>query len=388
MLTTDASGAAHRVVVAGGGVAGLEAVLALRDLAGPRVSVTLLAPDTHFVYRPQAVREPFALGAADRYDLRELVPALGAELVEDGLSWIDAAGRVAHTGGGRALPYDALVVAVGARMRARHPLALTMDPARIDEQLHGLVQDVESGDVRSLVFVVPSGPTWLLPAYELALMTARRAYDAQTQVRLTLVTSEDEPLGVFGRGASAGVRQLLDDAGIEVVPTASVQMPSAGQVVVTTRDLPLRADRVVAMPELHGPSVRGVPAGHHGLIPIDAYCRVRGLEDVYAAGDATDHPIKHGGVSAQQAVTAAHGIAARAGAPVLPRTLRPSIRAVLLTGAAPRYLSARVAGDSGILSEISDTPSWSPPEKIAADHLTAFLAEHGRRLSAPAGTRR
>jgi sulfide:quinone oxidoreductase len=56
----------------------------------------------------------------------------------------------------------------------------------------------------------------------------------------------------------------------------------------------------VAMPELHGPSVRGLPAGAQGLIPIDPYCRVRGLEDVYAAGDATDHPIKHGGVSAQQ----------------------------------------------------------------------------------------
>ena len=388
MLTPDAAGGPYRVVVAGGGVAGLETVLALRELAGDRVSVTLLAPDTEFVYRPQAVREPFALGAADRYDLREIAADLGAELVVDKLSWIDPAGHVAHTGAGRALAYDALVVAVGARMLARHPLALTLDPARMDDQLHGLIQDVESGDVHSVAFVVPAGRTWLLPPYELALMTAQRAYDAQTRVRLTVVTPEDEPLRVFGTGASTGVRDLLDAAGIEVVPTASVQMPSATQVVVSTRDLPLRADRVVAMPELHGPSVRGLPAGSQGLIPIDAYCRVRGLEDVYAAGDATDYPIKHGGVSAQQGVTAAYGIAARAGAPVLPRSLRPSIRAVLLTGAAPRYLSARVAGDSGILSEISDTPSWSPPEKIAADHLTAFLAEHGRKVSAPAGTPR
>ena len=78
---------------------------------------------------------------------------------------------------------------------------------------------------------------------------------------ITLVTSESEPLGVFGQGASAGVQRLLDDAGIEVVPTASVQMPSAEQIVVTTRDRPLRADRVMAMPELQGPSVRGLPRG-------------------------------------------------------------------------------------------------------------------------------
>ncbi len=388
MLTTDAAGAGYRVVVAGGGVAGLETVLALRALAGDRVSVTLLAPDAEFVYRPQAVREPFALGAADRYDLREIVADLGAEHVADRLSWVDPRDRVAHTGAGRALPYDALVVAVGARMLVRHPLALTIDPARMDEQLHGLVQDVESGDVRSIAFVVPAGRTWLLPPYELALMTAQRAYDAQTRVRLTIVTSEAEPLAVFGSGAGSGVRRLLDRAGIEVVPAASVQMPSAGEVVVSTRDLPLRADRVVAMPELHGPSVRGLPIGAHGLIPIDPYCRVRGLEDVFAAGDATDHPIKHGGVSAQQAVTAAYGIAARAGAPVLPRTLRPSIRAVLLTGAAPQYLSARVAGDSGILSELSETPGWSPPDKIVADHLSGYLAGRRRGARVPTGMQR
>ncbi len=388
MLTPDASGAAYRVVVAGGGVAGLETVLALRELAGDRVSVTLLAPDTDFVYRPQSVREPFALGAADRYDLREIAADLGAELVVDKLSWVDPRGHVAHTGAGRALAYDALVVAVGARMLARHPLALTLDPARMDEQLHGLIQDIEGGHIHSVAFLVPAGRTWLLPPYELALMTAQRAYDAQARVRLTIVTSEDEPLGVFGRGASAGVRALLDQAGIGLVPTASVQMPSASTIVVSTRDLPLRADRVVAMPELHGPTVRGLPAGAHGMVPIDPYCRVRGLEDVYAAGDGTDYPIKHGGVSAQQGVTAAYGIAARAGAPVLPRTLRPSIRAVLLTGGAPKYLSARVAGSSGLASEISETPSWSPSHKIAADHLSAYLAEHGHVLQAPAGSRR
>jgi hypothetical protein len=99
MLTTDAAGAGFRVVVAGGGVAGLEAVLALRELAGDRVAVTLLAPTTEFVYRPQAVREPFALGPADRYDLREMADDLGAELVVDRLSWIDPAGHMAHTSG-------------------------------------------------------------------------------------------------------------------------------------------------------------------------------------------------------------------------------------------------------------------------------------------------
>jgi sulfide:quinone oxidoreductase len=363
---------ALRVVVAGGGVAGLETALALRELAGDGVAMTLVAPEPEFVYRPQAVREPFALGAADRYAVADIAADVGAELVADRIGWIDPAARTVHTGAGRVLPYDALMVAVGARQLARHPLALTIDPARLDEQLHGLIQDVEGGHVHSIAFVIPGGSTWVLPAYELALMTARRAEDAQAHLQVTLVTPEDAPLGVFGKGASEGVRQLLDEAGIDLVRAARVQMPSAREVVVPSRTTPIRADRVVALPELHGPTVRGLPAGPHGMIPIDPYCRVRGLEDVWAAGDATDYPIKHGGVSAQQADTAARGIAARAGAPVMPRTLRPSIHAVLMTGERPRALRAQVAGDAGFDSHIEEL-SGPAPAKIAAEHLGPYL---------------
>jgi flavin-dependent dehydrogenase len=46
-----------QVLIAGGGVAGLEAALALEDLAKDRVSTTLLAPAREFVYRPMTVRE-------------------------------------------------------------------------------------------------------------------------------------------------------------------------------------------------------------------------------------------------------------------------------------------------------------------------------------------
>jgi sulfide:quinone oxidoreductase len=54
------------IVIAGGGVAGLEALLGLRAVAGDRVHVTLVAPDPDFTYRPLAVAEPFALGHAHR----------------------------------------------------------------------------------------------------------------------------------------------------------------------------------------------------------------------------------------------------------------------------------------------------------------------------------
>ena len=60
------------VLIAGGGVAALEAALALRALAEERVRVELLAPEHHFFYRPLAVAEPFELGRVERFDLAEL----------------------------------------------------------------------------------------------------------------------------------------------------------------------------------------------------------------------------------------------------------------------------------------------------------------------------
>ncbi|MGN6166895.1 MAG: hypothetical protein ACTHQQ_01815, partial [Solirubrobacteraceae bacterium] len=57
------------VLIAGGGVAGLEAALALRDLAGERVTTMILAPEADFVYRPMRVMEPFAYPEAKRYPL-------------------------------------------------------------------------------------------------------------------------------------------------------------------------------------------------------------------------------------------------------------------------------------------------------------------------------
>jgi NADH dehydrogenase FAD-containing subunit len=99
------------------------------------------------------------------------------------------------------------------------------------------------------------------------------------------------------------------------------------------------------------------------------------LERIYAAGDATDFPIKHGGIGSQQADTAAQSIAALAGAPVTPERFDPTIHGMLLTNGKPRYLTAHIAGGHGFSSEIADTPTFPPPSKIAAKYLAPYLAK-------------
>src|SRR6185503_14867912 len=70
------------VVIAGGGVAALEAVIALRDLAGERVDITMLAPEEDFVFKPLSVGEPFALGDAQRLPLKKFARDLSVELAQ------------------------------------------------------------------------------------------------------------------------------------------------------------------------------------------------------------------------------------------------------------------------------------------------------------------
>jgi sulfide:quinone oxidoreductase len=361
------------VVIAGGGVAALEAALALRDLAGEHVAITMLAPAPDFVYRPMTVREPFAYGPAQRYPLEDIARDLGVELRRHDFAWVNAAARVVHSEDGEALAYDALLLAIGARIHTRYTHAHTVDDRHLDDILHGLIQDVEGGYVTRLAFVLPGRMGWQLPIYELALMTVGRAYETGVTLSVTIVTPEEAPLTIFGIGASQVVAELLGESGITVITSAYAEVPQWDTVIVNPGDRRLQVDRVVALPELYGPAVRGLPAAEHGFIPIDPHAKVRDVERVYAAGDATDFAIKHGGIAAQQADVAAEAIAALAGMPVEPKHFAPTIDGMLLTGGRPRYLHARITGGHGFSSEVSDEPISSPPRKIAARYLAPYL---------------
>src|SRR5262245_23748588 len=97
-----------RVLIAGGGVAALEAALALRHLAHERVAIELVAPEPLFWYRPLAVLEAFEGGDLHGLDLAELAGACGAEFTLGAIVAVDPERRVATTAAGSEIEYDAL----------------------------------------------------------------------------------------------------------------------------------------------------------------------------------------------------------------------------------------------------------------------------------------
>jgi sulfide:quinone oxidoreductase len=383
--TTNAR-AAHstdrfHVVIAGGGVAGLEAAFAMREFARDRVRVTIVAPTDAFVYRPMAVAEPFSSGSARHYSLPELADRAGAELLQDALVDVNPGDQRVRTAGGTELSYDALVICLGASLHARFEHATTLDDAHMDDLLHGLVQDIEGGYVHSLAVVVPDPMPWPLPAYEFSLMASERAWDMQTELSVTLLTPEDAPLAIFGAEASEGVSQLLHKRKIEVVTSADCEIPTAKTIRIRTGNRSLEVDSIIALPELRGPAITGLPRDTGGFIPIDQYAAVPGVQRVWAAGDATDFRIKHGGVSAQMADTAARSIAALAGASVTPQKFEPVLDGVLLTGSSPRSLRGQSITPDDPRPGLRKLEHGDPTPKIAATYLAPHLTALSPRPS-------
>jgi len=364
------------VLIAGGGVAALEAMMALRALAGDRVATTLLAPDREFRYRPMAVAEPFTITRARHIGLAQIAEEFGAELVTGALAAVEPDAHLAITRAGDRLSYDALVIASGTQLRPAFDGAITIDDRNLGGTLRGLVQDVEEGYTNEIAFVAPAQAFWPLPLYELALLTAQRAFDMNARVDISIVSPESAPLALFGSGISHELSRLLREAGIAFHGSSFAEL-AHGELTLRPSGVRLRPERVVALPLLEGTQLTGVPADPHGFIAVDETGAVFGLGGVYAAGDITPYPIKHGGLASQQADTVAAAIAVRAGAPIEPQPLRPVVRAMLLTGADTRYLEAEL-GPDGFTSTVSDVCPWDPPTKIVARHLGPYLAHADR----------
>jgi sulfide:quinone oxidoreductase len=161
--------------------------------------------------------------------------------------------------------------------------------------------------------------------------------------------------------------------GIRVITGARVSGIEQGALRWAPGDEELAVSGVVALPALEGPAIDGLPVDEHGFIPIDQHARVRGLEDLYAAGDGTNFPIKQGGLATQQADAAAEQIAASVGAAVDPRPFHPILRGRLLTGGESLSLTADIGGGSGE-GETSPDYLWWPPHKVSGRYLPAWLA--------------
>lgn len=368
-----------RVLVAGAGVGGLEAALALRAHAGERVRIDLIAPERHFTYRPLSVGEPFGRARTVQAELREIAEDRGFGLIRDALAAVRADNKHVLTQDHRVFDYDALVLSLGARPGPAVRGALTFRGPRDVERLRLALEDAAELPQPSVAFVAGAMASWTLPLYELALLTQRWSAERDVAADIHIVTAEARPLEAFGPEASAEVASLLEHRGIRFHADA-VASRSDGKVLRVADGRAVPADLAVALPYLAGPALEGLPFDDLGFVPVDDFCRVDGHPDVYAIGDMTQLPVKQGGLAAQMADVAAACIAETAGAAVRPEPFRPVLRALLFTGELPLYLRKPPASRMPHPGEDGLTSPWWPAHKIVGAHLAPYLATHADLL--------
>lgn len=363
-----------RVLIVGGGVAALEAAIALHEMAGDAVDTSIYSAREDFVYRPFAVAEPYGASRAMRYELRPLAERCGASFHLNNIVSVDGDERRAHTFDGEEVPYDYLIVACGSRLLAGVSGATTFWGVPDDSKVQDIVRDLRLRKLRRLAFTMPGGGTWALPIYELALLAdSALSKHGVDDASLVVVTPEDAPLHLFGRRASEAVAELLVERGIEVITGATPVKYDEG-LLITAPGGSIEAGAVLSLPRIEGRRIGGVPHGSDGFVAVDEHSRVRGLRDAFAIGDVTSFPVKQGGIATQQADVAAEAIAAELGCDVPAEPLDPILRGVLWTGAEPLYLSGYLVGGHGETSIASHEPLWDGVEgKIVSRYLTPFL---------------
>jgi sulfide:quinone oxidoreductase len=316
-----------RVLIAGGGLGGIETAVELKRRLGDRVAVTVVSPQQRFLFRPDTVFIPFA----------ERVPGLGFDL-EPALARGDIEYRRARVvaidprrraleldgGSGRTrLKADFVVLATGARTEPSlipgfEDRVISVWTAegmeRLGNGLRAAVERAKAGAHPSVLFLVPPGVYWPAPLYELAFLAHDwlRRREVRSSVRVSFRTAESAYLNYLGPRMDPVMDRGFADRGIDGERSWRLARIE-GEDAVSEAGERISAELMVAFPPYRGTAdFSGLPTDEKGFVLTepDGSLRVRGWERLYVVGDAGDFPVKQGELAMLQAVAAADSISA------------------------------------------------------------------------------
>jgi sulfide:quinone oxidoreductase len=317
--------AAKTILILGGGVGGIVTANALRERLAPEHRVIVVDKRGEYLFTPSLLwvmvgwRRPGQITK----ELRRLVHP-GVEVVQAAVEEIDPQrGRV--RAGGQELPYDHLVLALGADL-APDALPGYAETAHNFFDLDGaaaLWQDLQRFQGGRVVVLVSAMP-YKCPAapYEAAMLLddALRRRGIRERCQVEIFTPEPLPMPVAGQAMGEAVVEMLASKGIAFHPTRQVDRIDAEARELVFADGGREPfDFLAAVPPHRSPPVvqESPLANEAGWVPVDKYTLSTDFENVYAIGDVTaitlanGKPLPKAGVFAHaQAETVANRIAA------------------------------------------------------------------------------
>lgn len=266
----------HRVLVVGGGYAGVMAALRASRRLGRAGEVTLVT-ERPFLTERIRLHEAAARGAEARRPLASLLRGSRVRVVVARVDAIDVAAKTVSTGE-RSWGYDKLIVAVGSRADLSLPgaraRAHSLDGARVD----ALRADLDARESGASVVVIGGGLTGVECASELA--------ESRPSLRVTLVSSGAVGAGLDPR-AAAHVRRALSRLGVTVRERARVERVETSAVRLEGGEALPAEVTICATGFVASDAVArwGLEVDALGRARVDAALRARGAPDVYVAGD-------------------------------------------------------------------------------------------------------
>lgn len=298
-----------RVVIAGGGIAGVPLAYAVKEKLHGRAEVTLVSdsPDFHFIPANPWIALGLRAEADVTFALEPLLAARKIALKVAALEEIDLEGSQLKLAGGASLAYDYLVVATGIRPdwnaipgMIGNPRVHSVIRPREAVAAHAAYETFVSRPGPVVIAAAPRVPT-IGPMYEYAFLLdsdlRRRA--SRQRVPITLITPEPYPghVGLDKPVAREELRNALKTQGIDWIGNAALRSCEGGHisfhVLEGSPQGTLRSahfDYAMIWPPFRGVEAVercGALCDADGLIIVDEYQRATGRANVFAVGACT-----------------------------------------------------------------------------------------------------
>ncbi|HXS01407.1 MAG TPA: FAD-dependent oxidoreductase [Pyrinomonadaceae bacterium] len=284
-----------KVLILGGGFAGVVAAERLAEQLGDEHQITLVSRNRQFIFYPALVRLAFGKCSPKdvSFDLRYTMLDRRVNFVEAEVAHVDPIERkvtIAHGQVEGKLPYDYLVFALGRRLA-------TEKITGFYEHAHHLLNVDKAIKFRQSINEFKEGRAVLgqcfgarlpVPVYETAFALARHLEKKgqRDRTRITVVSPETIESDLLDVNAAITLKQMLHKQQIELLE--NFRITSLTQNSATTNDgAVVDFDLLMLVPPFQGSS-----AAHYlevtdkdGYIHVDSTMRVPGHERVYAVGD-------------------------------------------------------------------------------------------------------
>lgn len=312
-----------RVVVLGAGFGGLEAAFYLRKRLGKRAAITVVAPRGQFLFKPNTIYIPFGKSPDELLlELRPVFERRHIEFVERAAEDVDPGAKNVKTSSG-AIPYDFLVIATGAAMRASEIAGLAEhantiwtpdEMVKLGGSVQGLLQRAASGTRSRVLFLVPPNNKCSGPLYEMVMMleTWLRRQRVRDSTDLGFTTYEGHYIQAFGPRLHEVVTREFTERKITGKTDMVVRNVERDRVLFADGSSTAFDLLVSFPPYVAAQRFPSLPSDDRGFLRVDPQTRqVADHPDVYVVGDAGDFPVKQAFLALLQADAVGEHVAER-----------------------------------------------------------------------------